>query len=97
MLEFLKAYRRWVADGARYHTIFRREFGLCANASIWDREKPRHRACEELTTYLRRDFPDTPNFPFGGAVDYYKATDRFTQHLNIQRLAWVDKMIGELS
>lgn len=103
MLEFLKAYRKWAFEGGKTHRFFDNETGLCRSAFEWDsyHRGPNHpfQAVTQETAIkrrLRRDFPDNPMFPFGGQDVYYAASDAGNQHLNAERMAWVEKIIGEL-
>lgn len=99
MLKFLKAYRKWVFEGAKTHRFFNNKRGLCSNAFEWDVSKGTVRIGSvepAVKRRLRRDFPDDQQFPFGGMDVYYAAADAGNQHLNAERMAWVEKIIGEL-
>lgn len=97
MLEFLKAYRKWVFEGVPKHQIFTKDYGLCRHAVEWGKRNIEDRKLYEVLHYqLKKDFPDTWRFPFGGQDFYYLEADAGKCHLNAKRVAWVEKIIGEL-
>lgn len=101
MLEFLKAYQSWVFAGSPEHQIFSRDFGLCRNFVRYCRAyvhpQDNHQIYLDLTNRMKRDFPKTWRYPFGGQHLYFTEKNDGTCHLNRDRMKWVDETITKLT
>jgi hypothetical protein len=99
LADFYKAYVAWLDAGAIVMTYqpgnkaFTREYGLCANLSIWTENKNfSEQLCAALDTALEMQFildGLDKLYPFGDKQLYVRECEKRTQHLNPKRVAWV--------
>ena len=104
LLQFYKDWLLWVSTGATTGGTFYRGWGLCANLSEWLRRKMDNYHEAEARTHdlMCKQFTDDgldDAYPFNGgsATDFFLESDRYEQHENPLRVAWVTKMITEMS
>jgi len=93
LLQELRLWRQWTTIGAPERDPmwpYLRGLGLCGNMQS-------KAAVQHLRAALDRDFGEGSIFPFGGTGRYQQDRLRDLAHLNTERLAWVDKIIAELS
>lgn len=102
LLRFLKEYRDWARADAPQGLMFfhwRSNEGLCGNLFHWlwqfPDEVPHAGVDYQFRQLLTRDFGFN-SYPFGRDTYSQEAMER-THHRNRDRLAWVDKLIEELS
>lgn len=103
-LEFLKAYRAWLDEGAPIgypnYWDFMRGSGLCPNLRRYAAKNDRqclYTALETLRDRLIVCFGDE-YYPFNkdGSFDYLAETRTLTAYLNPKRIAFVDAEIQRL-
>lgn len=101
-LDFLKAYRAWLDDGAPQNEPFNRRTGLCHNLKRYVVAHTRDGGFDwtpitELHNRLKCVFGDA-NFPFneGNQAVYDEEANYIGCHLNPDRIAFVDAEIERL-
>lgn len=103
ILEFLKEWRQWAADDAPHHPVFVAHTALCGNLALWAEAK--HGCISEEFLLTEREFrllrrerfgDEICTYPFGNATFEIERIE-YSHHRNPDRLAWVDKLIEELS
>lgn len=103
-LDFLKAYKQWIDDGAPQNGLFNRHTGLCHNLKCYVVAHTRDGGFDwtpitELRNRLKCVFGDA-GFPFNGGdrAHYdYECLQLKGCHLNPDRIAFVDAEIERLS
>lgn len=88
--EFLQGWLKWVEDGAPESFDFKRYHGLCIQPCLRDCE-----LVAELDELLIETM-GTNLFPFNhDNTDYWEATDKWTHHLNEDRINWVKEILDK--
>lgn len=98
ILNFLKAYKAWVEEGAPKHEIFNKEHGLCTNLirSIYaEDEDTAWLITDELSTMFRMDGLSAL-IPFNHPERGQPAYSKEVHHENPWRMQWVNDTIIKL-
>lgn len=86
LYQFFVSYRAWLDVGAPDVRPYSRFWGLCGNCIVSHRLQ-----YSELEEILNSEFGNA-YAPFGRLL-FYKEARKKTQHLNPDRIAFVDRMI----
>lgn len=96
--QFLKAWLAWAKVAPKRENVkpFSTLVGLCDSLSYWLLEqgfslKEIGEVTEEFAEMLFKDFQDTL-YPFGDLA-YMQDYEHGTQHMNKERLAWVESKL----
>lgn len=101
ILNFLKAYKAWVEEGAPKHETFYKKHGLCTNLSSYVRsiytgdEDAAWLITDELSTMFRMDGLSAL-IPFNHPERGQPAYSKEVHHENPWRMQWVAKTINKL-
>uniref|UniRef100_A0AAU8EEN5 Uncharacterized protein n=1 Tax=Klebsiella phage vB_Kpn16-P2 TaxID=3230846 RepID=A0AAU8EEN5_9VIRU len=101
ILNFLKAYKAWVEEGAPKHEIFHKEHGLCTNLNNYarsiyaDDEDTVWYISDELVTMFRMDGLSAL-IPFNHPEKGQPIYSNEVHHENPWRMQWVTNAINKL-
>lgn len=95
ILDFLKAYKAWVANGAGVSLRFDRSMPLCDNLSGYLGRGTLSKEDDDIVLHnFKSKFKS--DFPFGGALVSAREADKCTFHNNKRRMAWVNEQIERM-
>ena len=94
--EFYRAYKKWLDAGAPNEEPFDRSYGLCNALYVWSTLEGYSEVTKmELKIYLENEFHSSYtdyHYPFG-MREYIKRNNTKTNHLDPNRIAWVEAHI----